>query len=99
MLSCGGMSRGILIVKLRKGQEVKLRATAKKGIGRDHAKWSPAATASSQCEPDIHINQALMETLSLEEKQEWIKSSPTEVFELDPNTQQVQIEASLSALM
>lgn len=92
------MSRGILIVKLRKGQELKLRAIARKGIGKDHAKWSPAATVSFQYEPDIHINETLMETLSLEEKREWVESSPTKVFELDPNTQQVRFEVSVISL-
>lgn len=37
-----------MIVKMRKGQELKLKAIARKGTGKDHAKWSPVATARYQ---------------------------------------------------
>ena len=59
------------------------------GIGKGHEKWSPAATVTFIYEPDIYINENIMETLTLDEKREWIESCPTKVFYINPDTQQV----------
>ncbi|KAK6091578.1 DNA-directed RNA polymerase core subunit rpc40 [Batrachochytrium dendrobatidis] len=45
----------ILITKLRPGQEIEAELHCQKGIGKEHAKWSPVATASYRLLPDIQI--------------------------------------------
>ncbi|KAI9204978.1 DNA-directed RNA polymerase [Polychytrium aggregatum] len=45
----------ILLTKLRPGQEISLQAHCQKGIGKEHAKWSPVATASYRLLPEITI--------------------------------------------
>ncbi|KAJ3411821.1 DNA-directed RNA polymerases I and III subunit RPAC1 [Chytridiales sp. JEL 0842] len=45
----------ILITKLRPGQEVDVEVHCQKGIGKEHAKWSPVATASYRLLPEITI--------------------------------------------
>jgi hypothetical protein len=47
----------ILIAKLRPGQYVELEAHAVKGIGADHAKFSPVGTAWHRLYPEIVILQ------------------------------------------
>ncbi|XP_031820657.1 DNA-directed RNA polymerases I and III subunit RPAC1 isoform X1 [Sarcophilus harrisii] len=47
----------ILIAQLRPGQELDLVMHCVKGIGKDHAKFSPVATASYRLLPDITLLQ------------------------------------------
>ena len=45
----------ILLARLRPGQELDLELKCEKGLGKDHAKWSPVCTASYRLLPDVKI--------------------------------------------
>ena len=47
----------IMIAKLRPGQYIELEAHAVKGIGSDHAKFSPVGTAWHRLYPEIAVLQ------------------------------------------
>ncbi|KAI5200679.1 DNA-directed RNA polymerases I and III 40 kDa polypeptide [Aureobasidium subglaciale] len=50
----------ILIAKLRPGQTIHLQCHCIKGIGADHAKFSPVATASYRLLPSITIKEPIL---------------------------------------
>lgn len=49
----------ILIAKLRPGQSIALEAHCRKGVGKDHAKFSPVATASYRLMPHVELTQKI----------------------------------------
>ncbi|CAK4618702.1 hypothetical protein LEN26_020924 [Aphanomyces euteiches] len=73
------VSEDILIAKLRPGQTIALEAHCRKGVGKDHAKFSPVATASYRLLPDIQfpapVTGADAKTLQ--------KTCPMNVFDIE----------------
>ncbi|XP_072172722.1 DNA-directed RNA polymerases I and III subunit RPAC1-like [Diadema setosum] len=55
----GPVDKDILIAKLRPGQEIDLKMHCVKGIGKDHAKFSPVATASYRLMPEIVLTKPI----------------------------------------
>ncbi|KAF5212762.1 DNA-directed RNA polymerase core subunit rpc40 [Clavispora lusitaniae] len=69
----------ILLAKLRPGQEISLRVHCVLGVGSDHAKFSPVATASYRLMPVIDI----LESISGEQAVRFQKCFPSGVIGID----------------
>ncbi|WWC96087.1 hypothetical protein V866_002954 [Kwoniella sp. B9012] len=73
------VDRDILLCKLRPGQQIDLHCFARKGVGMDHAKFSPVATASYRLLPHI----ILREPIPIEHQQKFQKCFPEGVIEIE----------------
>ena len=51
------LETGISLAKLKKGQEIDVELIARKGIGKDHAKYVPVSTAKFRYEPIVELNK------------------------------------------
>jgi DNA-directed RNA polymerase I and III subunit RPAC1 len=69
----------IIIAKLRPGQSIEAELHIVKGIGRDHAKFSPVATAAYRLMPEI----ILTEKIQNEEADRLVKVCPMNVFDIE----------------
>merc|ERR1712060_925735 len=67
----------------KKDQGLKMVCQARKGIPKYHSKWMPVATSLYQFQPIIKLNRAEMDTMTLDEKIDFVQSCPRKVFELD----------------
>jgi DNA-directed RNA polymerase I and III subunit RPAC1 len=69
----------IIIAKLRPGQQIALEAHCRKGVGKDHAKYSPVSTASYRLLPEITVTDAVQGELA----DELIAKCPMNVFDIE----------------
>ncbi|PYH94180.1 DNA-directed RNA polymerases I and III 40 kDa polypeptide, partial [Aspergillus ellipticus CBS 707.79] len=74
----------ILVAKLRPGQKIDMELHCIKGIGADHAKFSPVATASYRLLPDINILRPIIG----EDAKKFAKCFPKGVIGLEPVTRE-----------
>ncbi|KAI1781006.1 insert subdomain of RNA polymerase alpha subunit [Hypoxylon cercidicola] len=71
---------GSLICKLRKDQEIKLTCVAKKGIAKEHAKWSPTAAIGFEYDPHNKLHHLDL-WYEQDPDEEWPKSKYAELEE------------------
>jgi len=77
---------GIAIVKIGPGQRLKLKAIARMGISKEHAKWCAVAVATYRFWPIITINQDACSQLTSEQKQELVDVCPDRILEYNEVT-------------
>jgi len=88
----GNLEPPIVITKLGENQELDISAVVRKGIGKEHSKWSPVATVALKPYPTIKMNASKVATLTEEQKREIMNSCPAKVFRHRPESGQLDIE-------
>lgn len=77
--SIGMVHDDIIVAKMLKTDRLKFDAYAHKGIGKDHAKYSPVATAAYRLLPDIKFGKPVTGVLATELK----NMCPMDVFDVE----------------
>lgn len=94
---CQPAISGIALTVLAPGQQVQLRCWAHLGSGREHAKWCPVSECSYRNPATVELaleperQDSVLQTLSAEERREWVDSCPTGVFEVSSATGEVEV--------
>lgn len=88
----------IVLTKLKKGQSINMTLTAKKGIGKTHAKWSPVCTCVMKPIPTVEIldmdGDNFLQRLNPNDKQKFCDACPSKVFKYDEINDKIVVDKS-----
>ena len=89
----------IILTKLKKGQSINMTLTAKKGMGKTHAKWSPVCTCVMKPIPVVELinvdgENFLQKELTPENKIKFCEACPSKVFSYDEKKDEIIVEKS-----
>lgn len=80
----------ILLLKLGRNQSIKMRAVARKGFGKEHAKYCPVSVCVYQFVADIRVNERAAAELSDDNKKRFVASCPRTVFAYNDDSHSVR---------
>ena len=88
----------IVLTKLKKGQSINMTLTAKKGIGKTHAKWSPVCTCVMRPVPTVEIldmdGDNFLQKLDTQNKIKFCEACPSKVFKYDELNDLIVVDKS-----
>jgi DNA-directed RNA polymerase II subunit RPB3 len=90
------------LFELAQGHHLSVRAVARKGAGREHAKWSPVCESTFQWNRRITINRAVCAEMTRDEQARVVDSCPRGVLSLQeekrrPSTSREAVDVDVAA--
>ena len=84
--------QNIILVKLGPNQRLKFRARATKGIGKEHAKFSPVSVVGFVQKPIVTLNKEVISGLTEDQKKDFITCCPSKVYKYEEKTKEIEVE-------